>query len=70
MRLFEDNQKAHKVVVLFVHWQESQKGGGLIMLTTEQHGVLAEEYKANGFRWTEEHQQQAEKRFGPSAKAV
>lgn len=70
VRLFEDFQKAHDVVVPFVHWQESQKGGGRITLTVEQHGVLAEEYKANGFRWTEELQEQAEKRFGPSAEAV
>ncbi|KKY31878.1 putative alpha-galactosidase a [Diaporthe ampelina] len=50
--------------------RESQKGGARITLTVEQHGVLSEGYKANGFRWTDELQEQAEKRFGPSAEAV
>lgn len=70
VRLMEDFEKAHGVLVPFVDWQESQKGGGRITLMVEQHGVLAEEYKANGFFWTEELQDQAEKRFGPSAEVV
>lgn len=70
VRLMEEFERAHGVLVPFVYWKESQKGGGRITLTFEQHGVLAEEYKANGFRWTEELQEQAEKRFGPSAEAV
>lgn len=69
-RLLEDFERAHGVVVPFVYWQESQKGGGRITLTVEQHGVLADEYKANGFGWSEELQEQAEKRFGPSAEAA
>lgn len=69
VRLMEEFERVHGVLVPFVYWQESQKGGGRITLTVEQHGLLAEEYKANGFCWTEELQEQAEKRFGPSKKA-
>lgn len=70
VRLMEEFERAHGILVPFVYWQESQKCGGRITLTVEQHGVLAEEYKANGFCWTDELQEQAEKRFGPSAEAV
>lgn len=70
MKALEDFQQAHGFIVPFVHWQESQKGGGRITLTVEQHGELAEQYRANGFRWTDELQEQAEKRFGPSAEAA
>lgn len=69
-RLLEEFQKAHGVLVPFVYWQESRKGGGRITLTVEQHGVLAEEYKSNGYRWTDELQEHAEKRFGPSVEAA
>lgn len=69
VRLMEEFERSHGVLVPFVYWQESQKGGGRITLTVEQHGLLAEEYKANGFCWTEVLQEQAEKRFGPSTKA-
>lgn len=70
MKLLEEFEKAHGFVVPFVHWQESRGGGGRITLTVEQHGVLAKEYRENGLRWTKELQEQAEKRFGPSAEAV
>lgn len=70
VRLLEEFERAHGLVVPYVYWQESPKGGGRITLTVEQHEVLAEEYKASGFRWTEELQEQAEKRFGPSAETV
>lgn len=70
VKLLEDFEKAHGLIVPFVYWQESKKGGGRITLTVEQHGVLAEEYKRNGFGWTDELQQQAEKRFGPSVEAT
>ncbi|KAL1865370.1 hypothetical protein Daus18300_007260 [Diaporthe australafricana] len=70
MRLLEEFQTAHGFVVPFVYWQDSREGGRRITLTVEQHGVLAEEYKKNGFRWTAELQEQAEKRFGPSVEAI
>lgn len=57
-------------MVPFVHWQESEKGGGRIALIVEQDGVLTEEDKANGCRWAEELQGEAEKRIEPSAEAV
>lgn len=69
-RLLEEFQTAHGLVVPFVYWQDSREGGRRITLTVEQHGVLAEEYKKNGYRWTMELQEQAEKRFGPSVEVV
>lgn len=70
MRLFDEIQKSYGVVLLFVHCQESQKGIGRITLTVKQHGVLAEEYKAKGFRWTDELREKSEKQIGPEAEAV
>lgn len=40
------------------------------MLTVEQYGLLAEKYKANVFRWTEELQEQGEKGIDPSTEAI
>jgi hypothetical protein len=68
--LLEEFETAHGFIVPFVYWQESQEGGGRITLTVEQHGVLAEEFKQNGFRWTDDLQNIAEKRFGPSVEAA
>ena len=70
IELLDEFEKAHGFVVPFVFWQESCEGGGRITLTVEQHGVLAKEYQENGFRWTKELQEQAERRFGPSVAAV
>ncbi|KAK4095901.1 hypothetical protein N658DRAFT_502181 [Parathielavia hyrcaniae] len=66
MDLLGKFQKAHGVVVPFVYWQEELEGQ--ITLTLEEHGILAKEYEDNGFAWTKELQEQAEKQFGPSAK--
>lgn len=68
VRKLEEFETAHGFVLPFVYWQESEEGGGRITLTVEQHGVLAKEFEANGYRWTKELQGQAEKRFGPAAK--
>jgi hypothetical protein len=57
-------QKAHGFVVPFAVWQESR--AGRITLTVEEHGILAKEYEASGFKWTKEMQERAENRFGPS----
>ncbi|KAI3395960.1 hypothetical protein diail_599 [Diaporthe ilicicola] len=70
MMLFREFEDTHGFCVPFVYWQDSRKGGGHITLTVEQHGVLARRYEENGFRWTEELQEQAEKEFGPTAEAV
>ncbi|KAI5861163.1 hypothetical protein GGS23DRAFT_577422 [Durotheca rogersii] len=70
IELLGEFEKAHGFVVPFVYWQESREGGGRITLTVEQHGVLAKECRENGFRWTKELQEQAERRFGPSVEAV
>lgn len=69
VKLLEEFERAHGLIVPFVYWQESEKGGGRIMLTVEQHGELAEKYRQNGFGWTDELQKQAEKRFCPSVEA-
>jgi hypothetical protein len=63
----DEFDRAHGCVVPFVFWQESSEAGGRITLTLEQHGVLAKEFEQNGYRWTKELQDQAVKRFGPSA---
>ena len=63
-------EEAHGLIVPFVYWQESREGGGRITLTLEQHGVLAKEYEENGFRWTKDLQEEAERRFRPSAEGV
>lgn len=70
MKLLEEFEKAHGTVLPFVFWQESPEGGGRITLTVEQHGVLAKEYEGNGYCWTKELQEKAEKRFGPSVEVV
>lgn len=69
-KLLEEFEKAHGFIVPFVYWQESGEGGGRITLTVEQHGVLAEEFRQNGFSWTEGLQKRAERRFGPALEAV
>jgi hypothetical protein len=68
LNLLGEFQKAHGVVVPFVYWQEER--AGRIILTLEDHGILAKEYDTNGFCWTKELQEQAEKRFGPSAQGL
>lgn len=70
LELFQDFEKAHGFAVPFVYWQDSYEGGQRITLTIEQHGLLAKQYEENGFRWTKELQNQAEKQFGPSAGAI
>lgn len=69
-KLLEELEKEHGFLVPFVYWQESCREGGRITLTIEQHGVLAKEYEENGFRWTKELQEQAEKRFGSFLETV
>ncbi|KAK4149740.1 hypothetical protein C8A00DRAFT_18617 [Chaetomidium leptoderma] len=69
-RALDAFEEAHGLIVPFVYWQESREGGGRITLTLEQHGVLAKEYEENGFRWTKDLQEEAERRFGPSAEGV
>ncbi|KAK3900967.1 hypothetical protein C8A05DRAFT_16788 [Staphylotrichum tortipilum] len=69
-RALDAFEEAHGLIVPFVYWQESREGGGRITLTLEQHGVLAKEFEENGFRWSKELQEEAERRFGPSAEGV
>ncbi len=68
VKLLGEFQKAHGFVLPFVYWLEQRAGS--ITLTVEEHGILAKEYDENGFAWSEELQERAEKRFGPSAKGV
>ncbi|KAK4154460.1 hypothetical protein C8A00DRAFT_14405 [Chaetomidium leptoderma] len=70
MKVLGEFERAHGFVVPFVYWQETREGGGRITVTLEQHGILAKEHEENGFRWTGEFQEQAEKRFGPSVKGI
>ncbi len=69
-RALDAFEAAHGLIVPFVYWQESREGGGRITRTLEQHGLLAKEYERNGFRWTRDLQEEAERRFGPSGEGV
>ncbi len=67
-KLLGEFWKAYGFVLPFVYWLEEHTGR--ITLTLEEYGVLAKEYEDNGFAWSKELQERAEKRFGPSAKGV
>lgn len=69
-KLLAEFETGYGFIVPFVYWQESEEGGGRITLTVEQPGVLAEEFRQNGFSWTEAIQNRAEKRFGSAIEAV
>ena len=61
MKVLGEFERAPGLVMCFVYWQESCGGGGRITLTLEQHGVLFKEYEENGFRWTKQLQERADK---------
>jgi hypothetical protein len=68
VKLLGEFRKTYGFVLPFVYWLEEHTGR--ITLTLEEYGVLAKEYEDNGFAWSKELQERAEKRFGPSAKGV
>ncbi|KAK4232827.1 hypothetical protein C8A03DRAFT_39529 [Achaetomium macrosporum] len=68
VKLLGEFQKAHGFVLLFVYWLEERAGH--ITLTLEEYSILAKEYEDNGFAWSKELQERAEKRFGLSAQEI
>ncbi|KAL2185709.1 hypothetical protein L209DRAFT_756948 [Thermothelomyces heterothallicus CBS 203.75] len=68
VKLLGEFQKAHGFVLPFVYWLEER--AGRITLTLEEYNILAKEYEDNGFAWSKELQERAEKRFGLSAQGI
>ena len=64
-KLLMEFWNAHGFILPFVYWLEEHTGR--LTLTLEEYGVLAKKYEDNRFAWSDELQEWAEKRFGPSA---
>ncbi|KAK4243042.1 hypothetical protein C7999DRAFT_45054 [Corynascus novoguineensis] len=67
-KLLGEFQEAHGFVLPFVYWLEERTGR--ITLTVEEYSILAKEYEDNGFAWSRELQERAEKRFGLSGQGI
>ncbi|KAL2192539.1 hypothetical protein P885DRAFT_72886 [Corynascus similis CBS 632.67] len=68
VKLLGEFQKAHGFVLPFVYWLEER--AGRITLTLEEYSILAKEYEDNGFAWSKDLQEWAEKRFGLSTQGI